>query len=175
MSLVLKLIILTVLGALAVQDFKSRSVYWFWFPLLVAAFAGMHWFRFRQLEDYWEPVTFNLLFVCLQLAVLTVYFSLKNRRIVNITQQLLGWGDILFFLATAFYLSVLSFVFFYVASLIVVLFCWLLWQLVWAKGGAHIPLAGFQSVLLILFLMADWWYFHFDVTDDNWLRHILLL
>ncbi|NVM62224.1 magnesium-transporting ATPase (P-type) [Mucilaginibacter sp. SG538B] len=143
--------------------------------MLAVAFAGMHWFRFRRLEDYWEPVTFNLLFVGLQLAVLTIYFSLKDGRIIDITQQLLGWGDILFFLAAAFYLSVLNFVFFYVASLIVVLFCWLLWRLILAKDAGHIPLAGFQSVLLILFLMADWWCFHFDVTADNWLRHMLLL
>lgn len=175
MSLVLKLITLMVLGALAVQDFKSRSVYWFWFPFLVTAFAGMHWLRFHQLDNYWEPVTFNLLFVSLQLAVLTIYFSLKNGRVVNITHQLLGWGDILFFLAAAFYLSVLNFVFFYVASLIVVLFCWLLWRLISVKRGRHIPLAGFQSILLIMFLIADWCYFHIDVTDDNWLRHIFLL
>ncbi|WPU99888.1 hypothetical protein SNE26_28165 [Mucilaginibacter sp. cycad4] len=175
MSLVLKLIILTVLGALAIQDFKSRSVYWFWFPCLAVAFAGMHWFRFRQLGDYWEPVTFNVLFVSLQLTLLTLYFSLKNGRVVNITRQLLGWGDILFFLAAAFYLSVLNFLFFYVASLIVVLFCWLLWQFISVKGERYIPLAGFQSILLIVFLMADWYCFHFDVTDDNWLRHIFLL
>jgi hypothetical protein len=174
-SLVLKLIILTVLGALAIQDFKSRSVYWFWFPFLAIAFAGMHWFRFHQLAGYWEPVSFNLLFIGLQLAILTIYFSLKNGRVVNITHQLLGWGDILFFLAAAFYLSVLNFVFFYVGSLIVVLFCWLLWQLISVKGGRYIPLAGFQSILLIMFLIADWYCFHFDVTDDNWLRHVLLL
>jgi len=174
-SLVLKLMILTVLGALAIQDFKSQSVYWFWFPFLAVAFAGMHWVRFHQLADYWQPVTFNLLFVSLQLVVLTIYFSLKNGRVVNITHQLLGWGDILFFLAVAFYLSVLNFVFFYVASLIVVLFCWLLWRLISVKEGHNIPLAGFQSILLIMFLIADWCCFHLDVTDDNWLSHILLL
>jgi hypothetical protein len=142
---------------------------------LAIAFAGMHWFRFHQLAGYWEPVSFNLLFIGLQLAILTIYFSLKNRRVVNITHQLLGWGDILFFLAAAFYLSVLNFVFFYVGSLIVVLFCWLLWQLISVKGGRYIPLAGFQSILLIMFLIADWYCFHFDVTNDNWLRHVLLL
>jgi hypothetical protein len=168
-SLILKLIILFVLAALAVQDFKSRSVYWFWTPVLIFSFMGLNIFRLLSFDEYWLPVISNLLFIGLQLLVLSIYFSIKQKRFINITSQLLGWGDILFFLSIAFYLSVLNFLFFYIASLIVVLCCWLPWQAFSKVKDRHIPLAGLQSLLLILFLVADWYCFHFNATDDRWL------
>ncbi|WP_121810195.1 hypothetical protein [Mucilaginibacter kameinonensis] len=169
MSLVLKLVVLAVLGALAVQDFKSRSVYWFWTPIMIFIFVGLNRARISDLNGYWLAVFCNLGFITLQLVILTCIFSLKKRRLINITEQMLGWGDILFLVSIAFYLSVLNFIFFYVISLIGVLLCWWLWHLI--SGGRHrfIPLAGFYAVFLFFLLAGDWFRFHINVTDDFWI------
>ncbi|MGF7073856.1 hypothetical protein ABIC84_001794 [Mucilaginibacter sp. 3215] len=169
MSLVLKLIILTVLGALAVQDFKSRSVYWFWMPVLALTFIGLNSFRVGNMTDYWWPVLCNLDFIALQLIILSAYYSLRKKQFINITERLLGWGDILFLISIAFYLSALNFVFFYVTSLIAVLFCWGVWRLISGKADRFIPLAGFHAVFLLFILVGDWFCFHVNVTDDFWL------
>jgi hypothetical protein len=105
------------------------------------------------------------------LGTLTLYFLLKHRRIVNITDQYLGMGDILFFLILALYLSVLNFLLFFVGSL---LFAGIYQALIikYRNNNRHIPLAGLQALLLIPFLVSDWWCFHQGVTDDYWLLRL---
>jgi hypothetical protein len=112
-------------------------------------------------------------FIGMQLVILTLYFSVKNKKWINITSGLLGLGDILFLLSIAVYLSVLNFLFFYITSLIAVLFTWLIWQRVSAKKNKYIPLAGLQSLMAILFLLGDWWLRFFDLTNDAWLLNLV--
>jgi hypothetical protein len=112
-------------------------------------------------------------FIGMQLAILTVYFSIRNKRWTNITAGLLGLGDILFILSIAFYLSTLNFLFFYIISLIAVLLIWLIWQRLSAKKNKYIPLAGLQSLVAILFLLGDWWLQYFDLTNDTWLLNLI--
>jgi len=112
-------------------------------------------------------------FIVLQLLFLTLYFSVRNRKFVNITSGLLGMGDILFLLSTAFYLSTLNFLFFYIVSLIGALLLWLTLQSLSTKKNKYIPLAGFQSLIFMLFLACDWWLRSFDLTNDTWLLNLI--
>lgn len=172
MVLFLKLMILTMLGVFAAQDFKERAVFWFLPPLLAIAFAGLAYSRLRDWGGYWLPVFFNLEFIALVLLMTTAYCSIRKRRFVNII-RFLGLGDILFLAAIAFYLSELNFAFFFVASSIMVLFCWRLWR--WATGrvALFIPLGGFYAVFLLLMLSCDWFLFHFNVTNNFWLWRLM--
>jgi hypothetical protein len=102
-----------------------------------------------------------------------MYFSAKNWRWINITSHLLGIGDVLFLLTISLYLSVLNFLFFYLASLISILFIWLLWQKLSSKKNNFIPLAGLQSLIFILFLAGDWWCRFLDLTSDAWLLNFI--
>jgi hypothetical protein len=114
----------------------------------------------------------NCLFLVLQFLLVSVYFSIKNRHWVNITSELLGWGDILLPLTIAFYLSVLNFLFFYIVSLVVSLLIWVIWQMIAGKSK-QIPLAGFQALCLTIFLMGDWYWKHFGAADDTWLLNLI--
>jgi formate hydrogenlyase subunit 3/multisubunit Na+/H+ antiporter MnhD subunit len=151
---------------------RSRSVYWFLFPLLTGLLILIR-IRHHGLFQFWQPALINLGFVIAQLFILTIYFSMKNKKWINVTSQLLGWGDVLFLLSIAFYLSVLNFLFFYISSLIGILALWLTWQLVSAKKNKYIPLAGLQSLIFIVFLASDWWCLSFDLTDDTWLLNLI--
>jgi hypothetical protein len=171
--LITRIFILTLLSFIFIQDFLYRGVYWFLFPVLVTALIFLHFLQHTYFSPLWQPLLLNIGFILVQLLLLTGYLSLKRRKLVNITAGLLGWGDVLFLLSIAFYLSFLNYVFFYTASLPIVLFFWLVWQLLSKNKNLHIPLAGFQSLLFIVFLASDWWYFHINIANDNWLLNCL--
>jgi hypothetical protein len=86
---------------------------------------------------------------------------------------MLGWADILFMLSIAFYFSVPWFMVFFVASMIVSLVVWIVWQSIAERKTKHIPLVGLQSVTLILFLSADWCFHLCNLTGDSWLLNLV--
>jgi hypothetical protein len=172
--LFIKILILAVLLLIFIQDIRSRSVYWFLCPVLAALFVIMHLLQHRLFAESWQTVLINTAFLALQFSIVSLYFSLKNRRWVNIATSLLGWGDILFLICLAFYLSVLNFLFFYIVSLMVVLLAWTLWQIITKEKSKQIPLAGLQAVVFLVFLTCDWWFKLIDPTNDAWLARLIM-
>lgn len=170
--LLLKIAILIILLLLFIQDISSRSVYWFLFPVLIICLVIVR-VQSQSLTELWQPVLINIGFVTLQLVILTLYFYFKNGRWINITDQLLGMGDVLFLLSIAFYLSVLNYLFFYITSLLIILSFWLVFQSLTAKKSDHIPLAGLQGLIFGVFLAGEWWFGLFDLTNDTRLLHLI--
>ncbi|MDB5008365.1 MAG: hypothetical protein JWP45_2758 [Mucilaginibacter sp.] len=170
--LLLKITILIILLLLFIQDISSRSVYWFLFPVLIICLVIVR-AQSQSLTELWQPVLINIGFVTLQLVILTLYFSFKNKRWVNITDQLLGIGDVLFLLSIAFYLSALNYLFFYITSLVAVLSFWLVFQSLTEKKSDHIPLAGLQGLIFGVFLAGEWWFGLFNLTNDIQLLHLI--
>jgi hypothetical protein len=140
---------IAVLAVIFIQDVRGRAVYWFLFPVRAAALMSIH---FDQ-----DSALINMGFILVQLLILTIYFSLKAGRFVNITIQLLGWGDILFLVCVALYFPVTGFLLFYTGSLAGALLLWLAWQ--WLSGikDVNIPLAGLQALMLMLLLVTERW------------------
>jgi len=172
--LVLKIVTIVLLLLIFLQDWKGRAVHWTLFPLLAIVLLGIRFLQHFFLPELKQSILINIGFIAMQLIILTIYFSIKNRKWVNITTELLGLGDILFLLSIALYLSALNFLFFYMVSLIGVLLLWLIWQSVSVIKNKYIPLAGFQSLIFIVFLAGDWWLRLFNTTDDNWLLHLII-
>lgn len=170
--LFIKILILIILLTIFIQDIISRSVYWIVFPLLIVLFVLLR-IKNQSISEILQSILINCGFLLFNLVLVSLYFSLKKATWINITKKLLGWGDILFLTAIIFYLSTLNFIFFYLISLVFVLFFWLIWQLVVNKNNAHIPLAGMQALMLMCFLITDWWYVHCNLTDDSWLLTIV--
>jgi len=165
---VIKAGITFVLLGIIVQDFKQRSVYALWFPILVLLFCISRLYSAASIRDVLLSTGANLLFLGLQFIMLTAYFSIKARCAVNITTGLLGWGDVLFLASLAFYLPVLSFVAFYLLSLVFALAAWLFWKSASGSSQKQIPLAGLQSLLLVCLLMGAWFGNGFDLSTDKW-------
>lgn len=174
MLLIIRFVLLLSLLIILLQDFWFRAVHWALFPLLTVGLLSLKLLEGNDASLTGEQIAVNLSFLVLVLAVLTAYLFMSRRRFINITKGLMGWADILFLAAIGFYLSVLNYVFFYIASIPLVLILWLFYQLLTGNKSKHIPLAGFQSLLFIVFLAGDWWYFHIRVTADYWLLHYLM-
>lgn len=170
--LIVTLLILLLLIGLFVQDMVSRSVYWITFPILTILYILSHILAKQQLIQ-WLPGTFkNVVFLTLQFAVIWIYFSIKARRPVNITAGLIGWGDILFLVSLAFYLSLLNFIIFYLSSLMVVLLT--VFVRSFFLSDKKIPLAGLQALIFALFLTCNCLFFHWNLmSDDKLLQYFI--
>jgi hypothetical protein len=169
----IQIAILILLILVFIQDMRSRSVYWVLFPVLVVLFIALNMLQHQPHIDLLQPVMINMAFLLLQFVLVSAYFSIKNSGWTNITAGMLGWGDILFLLSIAFYLSVLNFLFFYIASLVVILCYWLTSQAFSAKTDKQIPLAGLQAMLFAVFLITVWWIKPMNITNNDWLLRII--
>ncbi len=95
----------------------------------------------------------NMLFFIVIIAVLVLYMSLKNRKLLNPFSHYFGLGDLLFFISiTPLFLN-FNYILFFILSMIFSIVLYLLFQ----KGMKEktIPLAGFSALLLLLFLLKD--------------------
>lgn len=165
--MLIKALVVVFLLYLLYQDIRYRSVYWISFPVLLFLMITLG-FQNLKAVDLFHNSLVNSGFLLIQLFILTVWFSIKQGSIVNITHSLIGWGDVLFLLSITCYLSPLNYLAFYMISLLVILSL----ILVFAgseKKGLKVPLAGFQSLLLIVFLITDWTSNRVNLSSDNWL------
>lgn len=172
--IIVQLLTILILFAIFIQDIKSRSVYWFWFPLLITLFLGSdHFMKRISFTELWQNAVINLLFVGLQLFLVSAYFAVRNRKWVNITKELLGLGDVLFLVSITFYLSVLNYMFFYLTSLLLIIIFWTAVRIVSKKNNRQIPLAGLQAFILIVFLITQHLSKKIELTSDTWLLHYI--
>jgi hypothetical protein len=144
-----QLIILLLMSWVVVQDFRYRAVHWTLFPLLFAAFFFMHWLA-GNLGNALYHFGLNLLFIGVQWSALTIYFSIKNRKLINILDRYLGWGDLLLFVVFAIAFQIEDFIFFLVGSFLLTLLIYLGKQLLLKKSTTAIPLAGWLGIFYVL-------------------------
>lgn len=154
MKIILLFLIIVTLSLIAYQDFRFRAVTWILFPIL--AILGLIYF-YNTFSSYtvllWSSLC-NLSFIAIQLLLLVVYFSLKNRNKPSIAlSRKIGVGDIFFLLATSCLLPFPDFILFYIASLLFSLlaFMWVIRK----KNSDTVPLAGLQSLVLITWLILN--------------------
>ena len=171
--MLIKLGIVTSLFVLFYQDMRYRAVYWVLFPVLLLLYLALT-FQHFGFDAFLVSSSSNIIFLLSQFFMLTLYFSLKQRRWVNITAKYLGWGDILFLLTLGFYLSPLNYLMFYVLSLIVVLLVTLLLAKVTGRVSLQIPLAGLQSVMFAFLFVADWSSKVMNLQSDDWIIYYFL-
>lgn len=170
---ILKCAIWIVLLAIAYQDFKFRAVYWWLFVLLVAGLSALSF-----VETSGSLIASHLLYNCsflgVQLLFLTLYFSVKQKRLVNIFAEYFGLGDLLFLLSIMVYLSFLNYLFFYLFSLLVVIVVSIASRAFSKNANPKIPLAGEQALMLLVFMLIDIWSNQIDLTNDLWLTAYLM-
>ncbi len=171
---ILRALIILLLGGIFFQDIKSRAVYWFWFPLLIGAFLGEQLLQHAPITILLQNWFADMLFLLPQFLLLTLYFCLKERRWVNLTDGLLGWGDVLLLICIGVYFPLMAFILFYLASLVLIVLSWLVWQAISKNSSQEIPLAGIQALLLAVFLVATWiapgmgfWYKNIEMSNFN--------
>lgn len=169
MHSLLVILILLALFCMAWQDFKDRAIDWFLFPILLVLLVINSIYK----EVFaWNHLLVNIGLLGAQLALLALYFRLRRGNNIFVGEQFLGWGDVLFFaiLTTAF--SPLNFIVFYIISLVLTLFFFVVLTSM-GKKIRHIPLAGSQAIVLILAFLIDIKQWGLYLYNDTFLLNIL--
>lgn len=137
-----------VFGAILYQDVKERLVYWFLFPIVA---LGIGWLFFSNTlpELFLASIIANLMFVSALLLVAFLYSKIKLKMKFD---QVIGLGDILFFLAACFSFSTLSFLVVFISALIFSLIL----HLSVKNKKQSVPLAGYMSLFFGLTYLGHW-------------------
>lgn len=136
-------------GITLFQDVKYRGVHWSVFLLLLASAAiygsGLAW----------QDVGFNLLFLAGLMSALTLYLSLKQGCIVNITKGYFSWGDILFLIVLTPLFNWRMYMLVFVFGTMGVLVLHILAHLV--KPQKTVPYAGYMAAItgILLFFQTE--------------------
>ena len=142
------------LAVIVFQDFSIREISWYLIPLLLIAFIYKA-FNTNSESSLLKNVFFNIAFMVIQIVLLTVYMSIKNKRPVNIINTYIGLGDILFFIVVCTAFSIGNFISFYLLSLLFTLSGVIIYNFFSRKKTREIPLAGIMSLLLIALIITN--------------------
>lgn len=173
MQLLIDIVLVVLLAIVVVQDLKQREISWLLIPILFGCF----WAKGFLLISSGELIRNSLLNICfivLQLLVLTVYISLKNKKIINVINSYLGLGDVLFFVVICVAFSSVNFILFYVISLFFTLGGFIIYNLFVTKTTKEIPLAGAMAMVMITLILLNQWMPQFDFYNDNYLTGLLI-
>ncbi|HEY4784841.1 MAG TPA: hypothetical protein VIH57_02275 [Bacteroidales bacterium] len=133
----------------AFQDFRFRAISIWTLPLIVILIVIIN-LQVTTARILFMNALVNILVFAIQLILVTIYFSLKHRKITNIVNRYLGLGDILFICVMGLMFSPLLFMIFLVTGLITVGLGYMLWRLMVTNTSSAIPLAGGLSLMLTL-------------------------
>jgi len=142
------------------EDFRYRAIHWIWVALLTGLIVWAY-------PLHWPHIFTNFFFILVQLFFLSLYFSIKHRQLINITQSYLGIGDIVFFIPLCFLFSPIHLILFFIGSLLLSLLGSSLYPFFGGKKLATIPLAGCMALVLILVQVLALW-MDFDLKQDAW-------
>lgn len=131
----------------AIQDFRDRAISWF-LPLFIFATGFIVALLNNQIN--WLSYSVSFLFIVTQIAIIYLYLVAKTRSWkVDLTNQFLGWGDILFFIALIPLFDYQSFVLLFLGGMLFTLVGQLIFNSF--KQSKTVPLAGWLSVFYSLF------------------------
>ena len=157
MDSALTVITIILLGVLVYQDINYRAVSWLLFPILffLFLFATLLEENFRIALEY---TLTNCLFILFQISLVYLYFCFKHKKLINITNNLIGIGDLLFFIAVTPYLALPLFVLYIVTGMFLTLLVYS--AFVWFKRidrhSYPIPLAGILAGYMIILKTGQW-------------------
>jgi hypothetical protein len=166
MQAILVFILIFLLGVVVVQDFKSRAISWFLIPLLFSGFIvyGLLQINAMELLTYFG---INFMLVAVNLLCVTLFISIKEKRLTNILKNYLGLGDVLFFLVLTVVFSPFNFIFFYLGSILLTTLIYGVLFLISKEKQRLIPLAGVMSLLLLVTLIAEQMMPSFQFYQDH--------
>jgi len=159
---------------LAYQDFKYRKIHWWLIPVLLVLFYIRNLWQ-TTINYLLESFVFNLSFVLIQLFLLVVYMSMKNKKLTNVVNSYIGLGDILFFVVMCMAFSFINFVFVYVIGLMLSLIITLAYRILKIEVSKEIPLAGILSFMLATLLLLNVSFPDLNFYNHEWIKKWILL
>ncbi|NQY30188.1 MAG: hypothetical protein HRT69_12050 [Flavobacteriaceae bacterium] len=144
----INIILLGTLIAVVFQDLKYRAIHVI-LPIILVVVAIA---RFLVLDHPVYELFFTVLFLALVLLGLFVYTSIKSKRIINPVDSSIGLGDIVFFIAVVPLFFSTTYILFFSTGMLFSIICHMLFT---KNKEAHVPLAGYLSIYLILLFIVD--------------------
>ncbi|MCF8715538.1 prepilin peptidase [Joostella atrarenae] len=126
------------------QDIQKRLIH-IVLPITIGVFTVF--LNFKKV-DFWHQMVWINSFLLLNFLVLIIYYSLKNKRLVNIFKSQIGIGDLLIFIAVSPLFNYSNYLLFFITSLLFSLVLFFFFKNRY-KNGQTIPLAGYLSIFLI--------------------------
>lgn len=146
MLLIPQIVVLTIT---AYQDFKDRAISWF-LPILIFVLGCIDFFTVGTWSAK-QPLL-SLMFLLVQMSIVYGYFSIKKGTFkINLTNDLLGWGDILFFVAMIPFFDFKTYLTLFISGLIFSLIGHQILNKI--QPNKSIPLAGWLSIFYSFYLI----------------------
>lgn len=164
MTIALYFVSIILLMIIAFEDFRERMIHWIWLPMLATALL---FYSNSKLGVGWQDWVLNFLFLILVGSLSLSYLMLvKKVRFQEILSTYLGVGDVIFFTVMVFVFPVVIFLLYFIISLLISLIC----GIVFLKGKT-IPLAGIQSLIMLLVISG----FEWDIISVETIENMLVL
>jgi hypothetical protein len=141
-------------------------------PLALIGFVGK---AILYKNDILHDFFLNTLFILLQLVCLTLYFSIKKKKLFNIVDTYMGLGDILFFIVVCAVFSPVNFIAFYFISMILTLTGVLLYNFFSSRPATDIPLAGSMAAVLLLIVVTTFIFPGINFYNDGLILNVIQL
>ncbi|MFN8711807.1 MAG: hypothetical protein ACK5Z2_03060 [Bacteroidota bacterium] len=156
-----------VLTGIAVQDVRHRAFVWWLLPLLLAALLVLS-LQQVTFQELWPSLLINFGFIGIQLLLLFLWFSLRERKWIKLIDTHIGLGDILLLTCLAAAFSPANFILFVVGGLIFSLCIVLVYRSINRKASPLIPLAALLAVPMALCVAAVP-LFDINLHNDSWM------
>lgn len=153
MFIAIKVFLLFALAIIAFQDFKERMVWTILFPVYMI-FAGYLFYESTIPEVYFYNIVLNLIFTGFIIFLCFLYAKLIVKK--DFFSEVMGLGDILFFLGFAVSFPTITFLNFFFFSIIFTMIVHLLVKFFLAGESKTVPLAGGMSLFLISVYSIHW-------------------
>ena len=148
MHYLITLLLIVFLAGIVFHDLKYLSIP-LYILLPVIVIAGLRSFLLNDSGRLVEMAAVNMLGTILVLLVSCIILFVLKGRVFNPLNSLIGSGDLLFLPVLCISFSPMNYwVFFVVSLLLIVIF-----RLIYKAPGRYIPLAGIQSVILVIALI----------------------
>jgi hypothetical protein len=168
MFLLLESILTLFLLILIFQDFKTREIS-IWVLVGIFACNAVIFLISPNLKELFHSFYVNVLFLIFLLLTLTLYFSIKERKLVFIADNYLGWGDIIFIFTITLCFSTVNLILYLVCSFLFTMLFYLIFKIINPSLKKEIPLAGFLAITLILLYIYKWISCHSLFYNEKWL------
>ena len=156
-------LLLIILTPIIIEDFRHRKISVLWIAGIIVTAVFQQLYSNVTFSSFLINSLFNLLIILVNYVVLTLYFSWRNKKFIDIRTQYLGIGDVAFLFSVAFLLSPVNFICFLLSSLIFSLVFALVGKLLLPTKFSTIPLAGLQALFLAFTILVV------SFQDKNWL------
>lgn len=144
-----RLLIAIILLAICWQDFKKYEVSLWLYPTGFIFFSVPVILQIG-IYNYILQLLVNFTFVLLLIGSVWLYFRIKNRKPIKLSEQYIGWGDTLFFIMVAPLFDIMQFVIFLTASFAIAL-AYAIINYLRIKAFRKVPLAGIMALNLFVF------------------------